>query len=454
MAIEERFEKLFAYIRAQQDRAVNDLITLCRQPSISAQNIGLVEMASLLQKELAASGFDVKIYETPGYPIVYAEQKGASDRTLLFYNHYDVQPVDPLEEWISPPFEPTVREGKVFARGATDNKGNIVSRLAAIKALRDLHGQLPLTVKWIIEGEEEILSPNLGPFVERHREMLMADGCVWEDTMGRVDAPIVSLGNKGFCAIELTCRVADIDSHSAYANIYPNAAWRLVHALATFKDENENVTIDGFYDRVRPYTPAEQRILDQLPPVDGNSLKAIRGLRRLVRDLTDNEIHRAQTSLPTCNIAGIVSGYTGPGNKSVIPAQARAKVDMRLVPDQDPDEIVELVRAHLKRRGYDDIEVKLLAKSYPSRSAAETPLNEVIRQASLQAYGKEPIFEPAQAGATPMWVIEKYLGIPCAATGVGYVTSMTHAPNENIEIRHLVEGACYMAAIMVYMAEI
>lgn len=445
---------IFSYIDHHSQETVDLLARLCRQPSISAQRVGLQEMAHLVRDVLTETGFETRLEPTcTGVPIVYGELKSpGAERTLLFYNHYDVQPPEPLDLWTNPPFEPTVRDGCLYARGATDNKGNIASRIAAIKAILAQRGHPPVNIKYIIEGEEEISSPGLPEFLSRSKEWLRADGCVWEDTMGRVDAPIVSLGNKGMCKVELRCKVANTDSHSAYAGIYPNAVWRLVWALSTIKDPDDRVLIPGFYDQVRPYTEAEQRVIDALPPVDGEELKRVRGLKRLVSNLKDSEIHKRQSLEPTCNISGIEGGYYGKGSKTVIPSEAIARIDMRLVADQDPANIEELLREYLKSKGFDDIEVRGLGHSYPSRTALETPLNRAIAKASMEVYGKEAIFEPHQAGSTPQWVIERYLDMPCSATGVGYVTSMTHAPDENIRIDHLTAGAKYMAAIIMEFA--
>lgn len=447
-------QDVYAYIDTHAQKAVDLLVRLCRQPSISAQRVGLDEMATLMADVLRESGFEARLEPTKtGVALVYGEltSPGAA-RTLLLYNHYDVQPPEPLDQWHTPPFEPDVREGKVFARGATDNKGNIVSRLFAIEALRATGHGIPVNLKYMIEGEEEISSPGLPDFLQRRRAVLQADACVWEDTMGRVDAPVVSLGNKGMCKVELRSKVAAIDSHSSYAGLYPNAIWRLTWALASIKDKDERILIPGFYDRVRALSAAEEKVVAKLPPMDGKRLKQVRGLKRLLLDLPDDKIHRRQSLEPTCNISGIEGGYYGKGTKTVLPAEAIARIDMRLVSDQDPAEIVVMLREHLAAQGFDDIEVVDLGGSYPSRTPVDNALNRAIATASQKAYGKEAIFEPHQAGSTPQWVIERYLSMPCSATGVGYVTSMTHAPNENIRIDQLIAGTKYMATIMTEFA--
>ena len=446
-------QQVFDYIDAHTADAIDLLKRLCRQPSISAQRIGLDEMAALMAEVLREDGFSTDLHPTcTDVPIVLGTLSGPQDaRTLLIYNHYDVQPPEPLERWTTPPFEPTLRDGKLFARGATDNKGNIVSRLIAIRALKATRG-VPINVKYLIEGEEEISSPGMPRFLAGNSALLSADGCLWEDTMGRVEAPIASLGNKGMCKLELRCKVADVDSHSSYAGLYPSAVWRLVWALSTLKDDAERILVSGFYDRVRPLSPEERALVERLPPTDGDHLRRVRGLKRLLLDMPDRDIHPRLSLEPTCNISGIEGGYTGDGSKTVLPASAFARLDFRLVSDQDPHEIAQLVRSHLAEHGYEDIEVVELGSSYPSRTEVNTPLNRAIASASRTVYGTDAIFELHQAGSTPQWVIERYLGMPCSATGVGFVTSMTHAPDENIIIDDLIAGAKYMAAIIVDFA--
>ena len=255
------FGAVLAYIDENAERIVADLPELCRQPSISTTNVGVREMSALLEARVARSGLETTLHETEGNPILTARLKGRGEKTLLFYNHYDVQPAEPLSEWSSPPFDAEVVDGHVIARGATDNKGNIMSRLAAFEAFLAVRGELPCTVKYIIEGEEEVGSPSLEPFVIENADLLAADGCVWEDNTTRVDTPVLSLGNKGLCYMELTCRTANVDFHSSNAQIYENAAWRITWALSTMKDRDENVLVDGFYDDVLPITEIEDELI-------------------------------------------------------------------------------------------------------------------------------------------------------------------------------------------------
>lgn len=437
-----------AYIDEHFDRFVDELKRMCAQPSVSTKHIGIEEMARLLVDLMRAKGIDARTYPTPGHPIVVGQAKGQADRTLLFYNHYDTQPEDPLEKWTTPPFEPTIRDGRLYARGATDNKGNIISRLAAVEAILKVRGALPVNLKFLVDGEEEIASPNLPEFCRQNKDLLAAEGCIWEDTMGRVDAPVVSLGNKGNCYVEVRCRTANTDFHSSFAGVYPNALWRLVWALSTVKGPDERVLVEGFYDDVRPLSPDEEELVRKIPPIDAEDRKRRFGMKRLAAGQDGPAATRRIAVEPTCNIAAIVGGFIQPGRKTVLPAEALAKMDIRLVADQDPVDIHQKLVRHFQKHGFDDVEVTLVSAGRPSRTAYRTRLNEVIKEASLEVYGKQPIFEPNGPGSTPCWVADQVLGLPVASTGVGYVTALSHAPDENIDLEHLRQGMKWMATII------
>ena len=243
------------YIDAHLDETIEELKRLAAQPSVSAQRLGVRECGEMVIRMLRDAGFEADLVPTsdPDYPGIIAEMKGASNKTLLFYNHYDVQPPDPLDEWETPPFEPTERDGYIYGRGISDDKGPIVARLAAVRALRETNGELPITIRWCLEGAEEIGSLGFHEFVEQNAERIKSDVCIWEGGGVNWDGrPLISLGVKGLLYVELECRSARTDSHSSYAPVVPNPAWRLVWALNTLKDTNERVALRGFYDRVRP----------------------------------------------------------------------------------------------------------------------------------------------------------------------------------------------------------
>ncbi|HEX2989971.1 MAG TPA: M20/M25/M40 family metallo-hydrolase, partial [Anaerolineales bacterium] len=263
------YTKIDAYLEANLDKSIAELSRLVAQPSVGAQNLGMRECAALVAEMLNGRGFDVRIMTTQGAPVVFGERKGRSDKTLLIYNHYDVQPPEPLELWDSPPFEPSLREGKLYGRGVSDDKGHIVSRLHAIDSILETEGDLPCNIKFIIEGEEETASVNLFEFIRQNRDLLQADACIWE--FGGVDhreVPMQYLGLRGICYVELSVETAATDVHSGLGgSIFPNAAWRLVWALSTLKGEDERVRIRGFYDGIRSPSTRDRELMEALPEV-------------------------------------------------------------------------------------------------------------------------------------------------------------------------------------------
>jgi len=446
-------DDIFAWIDEHLDDSLKQLATLCAQPSIAAQNEGMQECAALVSSFLQDIGAQVELVPTDGFPVVYGELAGASQRTLSFYNHYDVQPPEPLDEWSSPPFSPQIRDGKFFARGASDDKGDLVARLTAVRAWKAVRGELPLTVKFIVDGEEEIGSPHLHQFAQEHPDLLAADGNVWESGKREDDGrPAIFLGLKGICYIELSVRSASTDIHSSWGGVVPNAAWRLVWALESLKGPDERVSIPGFYDRVREPTAAELAALAELP-CNEDAWHRQFGLERLVEDAPPIKLMRRHLFEPLCNICGMTAGYTGRGMKTVIPSTASAKVDLRLVPDQKPDEVFALVCAHLKDSGFDDVEAKLLGTAMPAKTPLDDPLAQVAAQSAQRVYGLKPTIYPSMAGSGPMYLMCQAQGIPSVMVGVGYSGSGAHAPNENIRVEDFALGAKHIAAILEAFAQ-
>src|SRR6266436_5196398 len=381
---------LTSYFENHAGEAQALLEQLCWQPSVAAQGLGMAEMADLTEALLRETGFRTRRLLAEGAPTaIYGELPGRSNYTILLYNHYDVQPAEPLELWLSPAFEPTVRDGKFYARGASDNKGEIAARLAAIRALRAAYGELPITLRWIIEGEEEIGSPHFEAIASTYASLLQADGCLWEgsdfDPDGR---PELVLGTKGLLYVQLDVQGTGIDTHSGAAPMLPSAAWRLVQALATLRTPDGHVRIPGFYDDARQPSEAELAILVDQSDIDAEMREAYQ-VQRFVDGLTGAALRIRQAFTPTCNIAGLVSGYTGEGSKTVLPARATAKIDFRLVPDQEPQDILEKLRNHLAAEGYADIHITVFGKAEP----VVTPLNDpfVQRIAKIaEAYNGKP----------------------------------------------------------------
>jgi acetylornithine deacetylase/succinyl-diaminopimelate desuccinylase-like protein len=442
-------EDLFRYLDERLDDALRELQELCSLPSVSARGESIEETAAWLADRLISLGFDAQVLPKPegGHPVVLAVAPGASPRTILFYDHYDVQPEEPLEEWSSPPFRPTLRAGRLYARGASDNKGNIVARLWAIRAWQQAGG-LPCTVKFCIEGDEEIGSPHMEEFVARHRDLLRADACLWEGGGVTWDGrPQLTLGVKGLLYVELAVRSLARDAHSSWGTVLPNAAWRLAWALSTIKGRDERVLIPGFYDAVRPPTPEELAAVEAMPAEEEETLRAY-GARAFVCGLTGAEVRKRHIFEPTATIDGLLAGYTGPGPKTVLPAQALAKLDFRLVPDQDPADILAKLERHLREQGFDDVEVRYLSGERPARTPVSHPLVAMAREVLREVYGKEPVVVPSMAGTGPLYPFVRELGLPVIDFGVGYPDSRIHAPDENVRVEDFLRGAKAVAALL------
>jgi len=448
-------QNIYDYIDDHWQDALEDLKRLCRQPSISAQGVGMAEVVQLLVRMMREYDIDAQVLPSPGdgYPLIYGGVAGESPTTLLFYNHYDVQPPEPLELWSSPPFEPTQYESNLRARGVSDNKGDIVARLLAIRAFQRVRGKPPVSVKFIIEGEEEIGSPNIVAFVENNRQLLKADACIWE--CGGVNwrnEPVVSLGLKGILYVQLEVRGASQDVHSSMATVVPNPAWRLVWALGSLKDMEENIRIEGFYDDVLPPTQREIDAINAMP-MDEEETKQALGLESFVKGVTGFDYKSRHIIEPICNICGLDSGYTGSGSKTVLPCLARAKIDFRLVPNQSPDDILAKLRRHLDSHGFGDV---VIAPQTEGENAARTPLDSpfvgVVSEAAREVYGVEPVIVPSMAGSGPMHSFTDTLGLPTALIGVMYPGSSPHAPNEHIRLADFILGAKHIAAVLERMA--
>jgi len=442
-------QDVFRYIEDRQDEAIGQLIHLVSFPSVSAQGKAIRETAQVVESMLKDLGFRAEtVPKWPGNAVVLGELDGASNKTLLFYNHYDVQPAEPLELWSSPPFEPAIRDGKIYGRGVDDNKGNLVARLAAIRALLAVRGQVPVNIKFCIEGDEEIGSPGIEPFVERFSDRLAADACIWEGGAVNWQGQLqITLGVKGILYVQLAAKGAARDAHSSYATVVPNPAWRLVWALASLKDAEENILVDGFYDSVRPVTALERAAVEAMPSQEKHTAESL-GLAGFVRGVRGLDYRLRHILEPTCNIDGLSAGYEGGGPKTVIPCQASAKVDFRLVPDQTPDEVLAKLRSHLDARGFGDIEISRLSAERPARTPVDHPFVEVVREAARQVYPVEPVVSPTMAGTGPLHPFAEALGLPTADCGVGYPESRIHAPDENIRLADFVRGAQHVAAIL------
>jgi acetylornithine deacetylase/succinyl-diaminopimelate desuccinylase-like protein len=448
------FKAIDSYLETHIEQSLAELKKFAAQPSVAAQDWGMEEAAHLVALMLEGRKFDVEIKETEGFPVVLGEREGRSDKTLLIYNHYDVQPPEPLELWDSPPFEPEERDGKVYGRGISDDKGHFVSRLFAIDALLE-EGELPCNIKFIVEGEEEIGSVHIPNFIKEHEDRLAADACIWE--FGGVDyrdVPLLYLGLRGICYVELSVTTASQDVHSGTGgSIFPNAAWRLTWALASLKDENENIQLPGFYDPILPPTRRDRELMAALPPII-EEYKERYGVDHFLRGITDEtELRINAVFEPTCTICGLTSGYQGQGSKTVLPAQASAKVDFRLVPDQTPPQVLEQLRTHLDEKGFEDIEIEFLGGGPPARTDPDHPFVDLVVEASKGIYHSPMELVPMVGGSGPNHAFVHTLGLPVVTAGLSYPGTNAHAPNENMRIDLFLKHAKHITRILTAFAE-
>ena len=426
-------------VRSIEQEALDLTGELCRKPSVSAEERALGETAELVETLLTGAGFETRQLTVDGAPpAVYGELAGKGDASLLLYNHYDVQPVDPIELWDSPPFEPTLRDDRLFARGAADNKAEIGVRLATIRAMREAGGALPLTIRWIVEGEEEVASPHFDAIVEQNTELLRADGCLWEGSGLAMDGrPEIALGFKGNLAIKLDVQALTSDAHSGTAGVLPSAAWRLHAALESIRGADGAVRVEGFHDAVRePSARARKAVEEQSPSIE-DELREFFGVEEFVDGLTGLALRERLTFSPTCNICGIHSGYGGPGIKTVLPAHASAWMDFRLVPDQRPAEVFDLIRLHLDAHGFSDVALTFLASAEPAATPPEDAFAARVIGVAERVIGKPPSIFPLAAASLPIVAsLQRHVGLPglSAPDNPVYGGSAAHAPNEHVRV--------------------
>ena len=444
------YRQIDSYLEKNLDQNLEELKRYVAQPSISAQNIGLGECAQIVKEMLEKRGFTAMIKSTAGAPVVFGERKGKSDKTLLIYNHYDVQPPEPLELWESPPFIPEIRDGKMYGRGVSDDKSHLTSRLFALDAILDEDGELPCNVKFIVEGEEETSSVHLHDFVRENMNLLKADACIWE--FGGVDhreVPMQYLGLRGICYVELSVESLGTDVHSGLGgSIFPNAAWRLVWALNSLKGKDERILIPGFYDGIIPPTERELELMKKLPDV-ADEYKNRFGVKEFIKGIKGgNELKIEEVFTPTCTICGLNSGYQGPGSKTVQPARASAKVDFRLVPEQMPEEIVKKLRAHLDAQGFTDVKIDFLGGEPAARTNPDDPFIKLIVDTAADIYDAPMELVPTVGGSGPNYPFVHDLNLPVATMGLGHPDTRAHAPNENIRLDLYLKHAKHMARVV------
>ncbi|MCL6554523.1 MAG: M20/M25/M40 family metallo-hydrolase, partial [Firmicutes bacterium] len=412
------------------------------------------ECTALLAGVLRDAGIAASVVPTATRPVVLGEvRRDPAAYTLLCYGHYDVQPPEPLELWESPPFEPTVRDGRLYGRGTGDNKGQLVAHVLAARAWLEAGGGPPVNLKFVFEGEEESGSPGLAEFVHAHRERLAADLVYISDGgLHPSGAPVISLGNRGILGITLLARGADRDNHSGNkGGVAPNPVWMLVHLLSTMVDPSGRVLIEGFYDRVRPIGPVEERLLAQMDfdPVEfGRTM----GLERVPMD--GPTYWRRIMLEPYVNINGFISGYVGPGSKTIIPSTAECRMDIRLVVDQTTQDILEKVKRHVAKV---DPRVQVVPRGFgvmePSRTAPDHPAVGVIARAIKAVRGVEPYINLCAGGSLPNAVWPRILGADHIGVPYANADENNHSPNENLSLERFYDGIHVSAQVYAALAE-
>lgn len=440
---------VFDHVEAHRDEYVERLLDYVSRPSVSASGEGVAEVADYIYAFVQEIGLDARLLPTAGAPMVYGERREAEELpTILFYGHYDVQPPEPLDQWVTPPFEPTIRDGRVYARGVGDNKGQHLAQLFAIDAFLKCRERLPCNVKVLLEGEEEIGSPRMLDFVRSHGELLRADLMVISD--GPVDSTgraKVSLGVRGVLSIELHAAGANTDLHSGHwGNVAPEPLWELVHLLATMKGDDGRVLIEGFYDDVEPLTAAEQDVLARLP-IDVDEIKRGLGISELTAPRERGYPERL-TAWPTLTINGFHGGYGGKGSKTVLPCAGVVKCDIRLVEAQTADDVFAKVSRHVQRHAPGVRLVRHDGSMEPSKTPVDSPYVEPVRRAVTAGQGEEPVLWPAGGGSLPLYAFSKVLGIPTIEVPYGSPDQANHAPNENMELWRFAAGIRTGAALL------
>lgn len=438
--------KALKYAEDNRDKFVEELKELLSFPSISADSKykdDVARCADHVQKKFESMGLVARQYPTKGHPIVYAEySRPENKQTLLIYGHYDVQPVDPLDLWNKPPFEPHIDNGVIYARGATDDKGQFLIHVLATESYLKANGELPVNLKFVIEGEEEIASDNLEEFIKEQKDLLQADGVVISDTaMYGPEVPAITYGLRGIAAAELKITGPNRDLHSgSFGGSICNPATELARLIAKFHGDDYHIQIDGFYDDVRMLETWERENFAKLPHTEEAYLEKT-GSVGIAGEEGYTTLERVWAR-PTCEINGIYGGYSGEGGKTIIPSWAGAKVTMRLVPDQSPDDILDKFEKYVRKVSPDCVKVEVIKQggAKPAIVGRDSFLVKGASAALQKAYGREPVFM-REGGSIPIVnVFKAELGLDTLLLGFGQHDDNAHSPNEKFSLKDFHRG--------------
>ena len=429
-------------VESEIDTLTSQLQQLIRVPSVSAKKqLTITKCAELVSEIMSKAGIKSELlkldYNSEEIaPVVYGEvksKKNPDGKTILFYNHYDVQPPEPNELWDDDPFSGKIDGNLIFGRGASDDKGELITRIKAVQYFLDETGDVPCNVKFIIEGEEEVGSSHLEKYLIKYRQKFSCDATIWE--FGYIDeneTPIISLGMKGLLCVELHAICANADLHSSLAVLVENPAWRLVHALKTIRDENGTITIKNWHEDIRDFSAEELECIKQ-EDFDISDFKKNYGLSNIFNENDTEKMKKASVGGVTSNISGLFSGYIGEGSKTVLPSKAMAKLDFRLVPEMKPEKQFELLRDHFDSNGFKDIQLKFLSGEPACRIPVNNEFVKLVEASALEEFGKV-IKSISSAGTGPMWYFNNILKCPCVSIGCTYKYSRIHSPNEFVRI--------------------
>jgi acetylornithine deacetylase/succinyl-diaminopimelate desuccinylase-like protein len=424
-------------------------------PSVAARGTGMRAIAESVEQMMQRVGIGTRSFKMGnGYPIIYGEC-GGGPQSFVVYGHYDVQPVGHLSEWSVGPFAATMIDGKLYARGAANSKGDLVARIAAVEAYQKTFGKLPVSLRFLVDGEDGLGSPSLYRFAAENPELLEAQGCIWDegykDTRER---PVISLGFKGIQFLELRAHGARTDLHSKWGAIVPNPAWRLVQALATITSPKGVITIDGFSSRIAPISAEDTEALKAIE-LDEAGLKKEFRIAGWLRSMKGPTLVKEHIFGATCTICGIQTGHTEAGVKTVLPSTAMARLDFRLVPDLTPQIVLELLRAHLDVRGFKDIEIAELGSAPLAKSSGSSAVALAVINAATEIYGSAPLVYPMDPSSGPVGAVcgANPLPTPVASFGISYAGSNPHGPDENIRVDDFLQSIKFIGRIIHKLGE-
>ncbi|MBF4695035.1 M20/M25/M40 family metallo-hydrolase [Fusibacter ferrireducens] len=452
-------EKIFKYIDEHFDKMIGELQEVCKFRSVIGDREGLDKTATYISDKMKSLNLQCKTYPVDeGNPLIFGEKTGHENKTVLFYNHYDIVAEHPIEKWHFEPFKGEIHDGKIYARGISDNKGGLFSRLHAIEAILAVEKELPINVKFLVEGDEETGSTSLYKFAQEQRtifkQMTKADLCIWEN--GRKDEqgnPWVRYGVRGGIGLEFVCKTANMDVHARLGSVIPNAAWRLIWALGTLKDVNEKVLIEGFYEKVIPLTEDDVKVLNDFP-FDESALRNRTGNHKFLDNMEGYEVKEKLYTVPTLVINGLESGEMYRSKRLINPYLATAKANFNLVADQDPDEIIDLLRKHLDKHGFGDIEIHVTGKNKPVRTPINTEFTDIMRKSAEKVYKNPIVIELTALGGGPGIVFrDVWPEIPIIGIGPANTGSSHHGPDENLSLKDYKEAIKHIVSLLYQCAE-